>query len=105
MKLEQVIVTLETTIANKKMLLAKMAGEMDGTHMEVLAKRATCQFLEVNLTELNNILDHLRLVQETQAKAATDAASKAAEDSWKTNPDRMGGCYTFEEIAESRGWR
>ena len=24
---------------------------------------------------------------------------------WAANPERMGGCWTFEEIAESRGWR
>lgn len=106
MKLEQVILSRQTTIANKRRFLQELEDRNGGTRsLEDLVNRTTCELLRVNLVELNNILDHLRLVEETNTKAAAESTIKATEDSCKTNPDRMRGCYTFEEIAESRGWR
>lgn len=101
MTLDQVIETLDTTIEGKQKLLAALdnAGPMEGPVRNHVAK-ITAEFLRLNLTELNNIRDHLLLVNET----ITKEREKAALDNWRSNPDRMGGCYSFEEMAASRGW-
>lgn len=101
MTLDDVIKTLETTIQGKQGLLAEF--ERVGPFQDpvrTMVTKVTCDFLRVNLTELNNILDHVKLVREGMAEAET----KAAEDSWRDNLDRSGGQFTFEEIADSRGW-
>ena len=95
MTLEQVIGNLERTIQGKRDLLSDMTFYSGGFD---LVGQATQQFVEVNVAELDRILQDLRKVQQAQR------AEQAAR-SWEKNPDRMGGCYTFEEIAESRGWR
>lgn len=101
MTLDQVIVTLENTIAGKQQLLKQLSTPAPGEDpVAAMVKNVTSQFLSVNLTELNNILEHVRLVKQTDTKVQQDASDL----SWKANPDRMGGCYTFEEIASSRGW-
>ena len=95
MTLEQVIANLERTIQGKRELLSSMAHYSGGSD---LIAEATAGFVEVNVAELERILADLRKVQ------AAEAAEKITR-SWETNPDRMGGCYTSEEIAASRGWR
>lgn len=54
--------------------------------------------LEVVVEELELVLDSLKavLIDEHESRGGC---------SWITNPDRMGGCYTEQEIAESRGCR
>ena len=94
MTLEQVIANLEHTIQGKRELLSHIACYRGDS----LVVQATHGFFEVNVAELEGILQDLRKVQTAQR-------AEQAAGSWEKNPDRMGGCYTFEEIAESRGWR
>lgn len=94
MTLDQVISNLERTIQGKRELLSNIAHYSGGFD---LVGQATQQFVEVNVAELVRILQDLKRVQTAQH-------SERAASSWEKNPDRMGGCYTFEEIAESRGW-
>ena len=95
MTLEQVISNLERTIQGKRDLLSDMAFYSDGYDPVTQATRG---FVEVNVAELDRILQDLRKVQTAQR-------AEQAAVSWAKNPDRMGGCYTSEEIAASRGWR
>ena len=94
MTLEQVIANLARTIQGKRELLSYIACYTGDS----LVIQATQGFVEVNVAELDRILQDLRKVQTAQR------AEQAAR-SWEKNPDRMGGCYTSEEIAASRGWR
>lgn len=94
MTLEQVIANLEHTIQSKRDLLSDMAFYSGGYDPVAQATRG---FVEVNVAELDRILQDLRKVQTAQR-------AEQAAGSWAKNPDRMGGCYTFEEIAASRGW-
>lgn len=93
MTLEQVIANLEHTIQGKRELLSHIACYTGDS----LVIQATKGFVEVNVAELEGILQDLRKVQTAQR-------AEQAAGSWAKNPDRMGGCYTFEEIAASRGW-
>jgi len=93
MTLEQVIANLEHTIQGKRELLSHIACYTGDS----LVIQATQGFVEVNVAELDRILQDLRKVQTAQR-------AEQAAGSWEKNPDRMGGCYTFEEIAASRGW-
>jgi len=93
MTLEQVIANLEHTIQGKRELLSHIACYTGDS----LVIQATQGFVEVNVAELDRILQDLRKVQTAQR-------AEQAAGSWAKNPDRMGGCYTFEEIAASRGW-
>lgn len=93
MTLEQVIANLEHTIQGKRELLSHIACYTGDS----LVIQATQGFVEVNVAELEGILQDLRKVQTAQR-------AEQAAGSWAKNPDRMGGCYTFEEIAASRGW-
>ena len=95
MTLEQVISNLERTIQGKRDLLSDMTFYSGGYDPVTQATRV---FVEINVAELERILQDLRKVQTAQQ------AEQAAR-SWEKNPDRMGGCYTFEEIAASCGWR
>jgi len=94
MTLEQVIANLERTIQGKRELLSNMAFYNGGYDPVTQATRG---FVEVNVAELDRILQDLRKVQTAQR-------ADLAAGSWEKNPDRMGGCYTEEEIAASRGW-
>lgn len=67
-----------------------------------------------------DIVDRLRAYADcneasglyTEAKCALDAIkeietlrSKLNELSWKANPDRSGGAFTNEELADKNTWR
>jgi hypothetical protein len=94
MTLEQVIANLEHTIQGKRELLSHIACYRGDS----LVVQATQGFVEVNVAELEGVLQDLRKVQTAQR-------AEQAAGSWEKNPDRMGGCYTSEEIAASQGWR
>ena len=95
MTLEQVIANLERTIQGKRELLNDMQyySSRGDTYMPGVSET----FVEANVAELDRILQDLRKVQTAQR-------ADLAAGSWEKNPDRMGGCYTEEEIAASRGW-
>jgi hypothetical protein len=95
MTLAHMIANLENTIQGKRELLSSMAHYSGGFDR---VSQATQQFVEVNVAELERILQDLKLVQTAQQ------ADRAAR-SWEKNPDRMGGCYTQEEIDAARVWR
>lgn len=96
MTLEQVIANLERTIQGKRGLLFDSINFYTGG--DGVAERVTSEFLRVNIGELERILTDLKRVQDAQH-------AERAASSWEKNPDRMGGCYTDEEIARSRGYR
>ncbi len=91
MTLDQVIRNIENTILGKRELLDSLNFYTGGNGQ---SEWVTAEFIRVNISELERILVDLKKVQE-----ATTAAS------WKRNPDRMGGCYTQEEIDASQRWR
>jgi hypothetical protein len=92
MTLDQVIRNLENTILGKRGLLFDSINFYTGG--DGVVERVTSEFLRVNISELERILTDLKQVQE-----ATTAGS------WERNPDRMGGCYTQEEIDASQRYR
>lgn len=91
MTLDQVIRNLENTILGKRELLGSLNFYTGGNGQ---AERVTAEFIRVNISELERILVDLKKVQASAAAA-----------SWERNPDRMGGCYTQEEIDASQRWR
>ena len=85
---------LKKTIAGKEQLLAEYKkAQISANGAEDIVIYSVVRFLETNLEELNKILADV---------------SKCCEqydfDSWTTNPDRMGGQYTQEEIDRSDRW-
>ena len=55
---------------------------------------AIIQFLEINLTELQRILQDVE-----------QCVAKDVEQSWRDNPDRSGGQFTEEEMRSGSEWR
>lgn len=54
-----------------------------------------------NLTEVERLkIEITRLRRRNQ-----QLEDKANYDSWITSPDRMGGCFTKQEIEYARVWR
>ena len=97
MNIHQVAENLRNTIAGKEKYLA----EMDNINMmaissgEAMAHRATYDFLRINIGELKRILKDVEV-----------CAKKESDDSWITNPDRMGGGgWSAEELDPNRGWK
>ena len=68
MKLDTIIDNLKAVIANKKMFSEqlKLVQGIPKSPDSWLVNNVTVQFLEVNLTELNNMLDHLNALKQTQ---------------------------------------
>jgi hypothetical protein len=76
---------------NRRWKLLQLEGA--GAAMEAHAVYATIEFLRVNIDELRRILADVEVCCE-----------KATEDSWRENPDRMGGQFTQEEIDNADKW-
>ncbi len=85
---------LTRTITNKELLLARTKHTIYNQKGDLLVLNVTRDFLEVNISELKTILADVELCYK-----------KESDESWVTNPDRMGGASTPEEIAESTAWR
>lgn len=102
MNMQTVRDNLKKTIAGKEQLLAQQQCALALSHLgptpivgAELACVATIQFLEINISELNRILQDVG-----------QCAQKESDDSWITNPDRMGGGgWTAEELDPNRGWK
>jgi hypothetical protein len=60
---------------------------------EIMARRATIEFLKINIAELKHILADVEQLVE-----------KDVEQSWCDNPDRMGGQFTQDEIDNANRW-
>ncbi len=86
---------LRNTIAGKEELLKHIRAKMlyEDVTGNVMANRATHDFLEINIDELRRILQDVEQCCE-QATAA----------SWATNPDRSGGQFTQDEINNADRW-
>lgn len=85
---------LINTIRGKEEMLAKYK-DIQKTAMgaEDIVVYSVMRFLEVNLEELYGILTDVQL-----------CCKQAADDSWRDNPDRMGGQFTQDEIDRAREW-
>ena len=100
MSIQTVADNLRNTIAGKKILLENMllfvqqertfVGLRDGEDIEL---RTTAELLELNISELKRILQDVE-----------QCVAKDVEQSWRDNPDRMGGQFTQDELNES-GWK
>jgi hypothetical protein len=94
MNIQTVRDNLIRTIAGKEKALAeyRKAREL-ATRDEDVALFATVEFLKVNIAELESILADVEKCCEN-----------ATYDSWKENPDRMGGQFTQDEIDNANRW-
>ena len=94
MNIQTVANNLRNTIAGKEKYLAELKKENTGIGHSVL-HNVLIQFLETNIAELQRILQDVE-----------QCAKQASDDSWITNPDRMGGGgWTAEELDPNRGWK
>jgi hypothetical protein len=88
---------LKTTIAGKEKLLeeykkASLIAVRNDTPDRVTIA-AMAGFLSTNIDELKRIL-----------KDVEQCCEKANYDSWRENPDRMGGQFTQDEIDNANRW-
>ena len=100
MNIETVAENLRNTIAGKEQMLVEHQCALAASYLgptpiagTEMAFVAIIQFLEINIAELKRILQDVE-----------QCAKQASDDSWITNPDRMGGCYAEDELKES-GWK
>ena len=66
--------------------------------------KAEARFMHTYPRHTYEAINESRTLQELQNKV--DRLQKKINDaSWVTNPDRMGGAFTQQEIADSQAWR
>lgn len=102
MNIQTVAANLRKTIAGKEQMMGQYRSALMLSYAGPtpiaggdLACFATIQFLEVNIGELKRILQDVE-----------QCVKKESDDSWITNPDRMGGGgWTAEELDPNRGWK
>jgi hypothetical protein len=98
MNIQTVRDNLINTIAGKEDLLAVFSKPENLAHLtdaEKYGREAVNAFLKINIDELKRILADVEV-----------CAKQASDDSWITNPDRMGGGgWTAEELDPNRGWK
>jgi len=97
MNIQTVAENLRKTIAGKEALLeeykkASLIAVRNDTPDRVTIG-AMAGFLSTNIDELRRILQDVE-----------QCCEKATEDSWRENPDRMGGQFTQEEIDNHGRW-
>ena len=116
MNIQTVAENLRNTIAGKEKYLDSLrqglkADLTDGAYMAV---QATAQMLEINIDELKRILQDVEQCEFDYDELKEDLKEangrvrqlerQASDDSWITNPDRMGGCYSEDEL-RNEGWK
>lgn len=96
MNIQTVATNLRNTIAGKEAMLASVQekAKLKLGNIDAYVTGATIGFLEINIDELKRILQDVEV-----------CAKKESDDSWITNPDRMGGQFTEEEINRGSEWR
>lgn len=99
MNLQTVITNLKNTIAGKEQAMKEynkvLNVYIDPVDVgERMAITATVEYLEINIAELKRILADVE-----------KCVAKDVEQSWRDNPDRMGGQFTDEEIRRANEWR
>ncbi len=97
MNIQTVASNLRATIAGKEALLeeykkASLIAVRNDTPDRVTIG-AMAGFLSTNIDELKRIL-----------KDVEKCVAKDVEQSWRDNPDRMGGQFTQEEIDNANRW-
>jgi hypothetical protein len=98
MNIQTVAQNLRNTISGKEKYLDRLSNPHDPydefkTEGGVMARRATIDFLKINIDELKRILADIE-----------KCVAKDVEQSWINNPDRSGGQYTEEEINRGSAW-
>ena len=98
MNISTVAQNLRNTIAGKEQALKEYnkAVNISIDPLDVgerMALTATIEYLEVNINELKRILQDVEKCVE-----------KDVEQSWRDNPDRMGGQFTQDEIDNANRW-
>ena len=93
MTLQTVITNLKNIIAGKEYMLQELVGMQANDIAKNIANDATIEFLRINIDELKKILADVEKCVE-----------KDVEQSWRDNPDRMGGQFTQEEIDNANRW-
>ena len=98
MNIQTVANNLRNTIAGKEQALKEynkvLNVYIDPVDVgERMAITATVEYLEVNIAELKRILQDVE-----------QCVAKDVEQSWRDNPDRMGGQFTQEEIDNAEKW-
>ena len=98
MNIQTVAQNLRNTIAGKEKYLAEcnkaLNVQVDPLDAgERMAITATKDFLEINIGELKRILADVE-----------SCVAKDVEQSWRDNPDRMGGQFTRDEIDNANRW-
>ena len=98
MNIQTVAANLRNTIAGKEHLLDQYSRALDGDKMlyeQKIAVGSASEFVKINIDELKRILQDVE-----------QCVKKESDDSWVTNPDRMGGGgWTAEELDPNRGWK
>ena len=100
MNIHTVKENLRNTIAGKEKHLAGLQECIRG--LEALDDQGdtwfratvTVEFLAINIDELKRVLADVE-----------QCCERATADSWRENPDRMGGQFTQDEINRSNEWR
>lgn len=94
MNIQTVADNLRNTIAGKVKHQVELEYALTlSTMAEGIALNATVEYLKVNIAELRRILQDVEV-----------CVKQASDDSWITNPDRMGGCYSEDEL-RNEGWK
>ncbi len=98
MNIQTVAQNLRNTIAGKEKLLEQYKKASLIAVRDDLPDRITigamAGFLSVNIDELKRILEDVE-----------SCVAKDVEQSWRDNPDRMGGQFTQDEIDNAGAWR
>ncbi len=98
MNIQTVAENLRNTIAGKEEYLATLNRELTNRYLDendFIVSNTTSDFLKINIAELKRILQDVE-----------QCVKQASDDSWITNPDRMGGGgWTADELDPNRGWK
>ena len=94
MNIQTVAENLRNTIAGKEKYLDEVrTARCIADRREDIALHAVQELLKVNIDELKRILQDVE-----------QCCEKKTYDSWKENPDRMGGQFTQDEIDNANRW-